>query len=182
MNIRNRIKNTAGLFLFSHLNPIKAIWMRTISELYEYHLHYIYSAEIQLVEGLSIMASKATNRLLNEVLEIQLEKTKDNKQALSKLVQGYLENNREVTCLMVQAYLRETQEFIQGATHAEVLNVGLMVETQRLVHFKISIYSAALYYTNILNYQEDTRVLSEILDGEHQNLITVASLEKDQIY
>lgn len=154
--------------------------MRTIKALFEYQLHYIISVESQLIEGLSIMASTTTDRMLNEVLEIQLEKTKENKKVLSKLVDSLQGNNKEVTCLVVRAYLEEIQQLIKLTTEEEVLNVGLMAETQKIVHFKISIYNAAMYYANTLSYMEITRMLSDILDRENQDLITVSSLEKDR--
>jgi len=154
--------------------------MRTINALFEYQLHYILSVESQLIEGLSIMASTTTDRMLNEVLEIQLEKTKENKKQLSILVES-CQGDDEVSCMVMNAYLQEVQQLIKLASEEEVLNAGLMTEAQKIVHFKISIYSAALYYANILDYVKMSASLTDILEREKQDLRTLASLEKDHM-
>lgn len=155
--------------------------MRTMDSLFKYQLNYILNVESQLIEGLSIMASSTSDRMLNEVLEVQLEKTKYNKQVLSELVDSYYRSNKGVTCLVIQAYLQEMQQLIKRATEEEVLNVGLMAETQKLIHFKISIYNAATNYANSLNYGESERILNDILEGENQDLLKVLTLEQDWI-
>lgn len=152
--------------------------MRTLNALFEYQLHYILSIESQLIEGLSIMASTTTDRMLNEVLEIQLEKTKENKKQLSVLANSF-QGDDEVTCMVMNAYLQEVQQLIKMASEEEVLNAGLRTEIQKIVHFKISVYSAALYYANILDYVKMSAILTDLLDKEKQDLLTLSSLDKN---
>jgi len=154
--------------------------MRTINALFEYQLHYILSVESQLIEGLSIMASSTTDRMLNEVLEIQLEKTKENEKQLSTLIDSF-QADVEVTCMVMNAYLQEVQQLIKLATEEEVLNAGLMTEAQKIVHFKISVYGAALCYANTLDYVKIAAILDDILQKEKQDLKTLTSLEKNHM-
>lgn len=141
--------------------------MKTLEDLFEHQLKDLYSAEVQLVSALSIMAQVATDYKLRKAFENHLKETKVQKNRMEAIFDELEITAQEATCNTMERLIKEVKIFISEAEDNEVTDIGLIAEAQRVEHYEISGYGTAIRYARELGYRAIAEKLQDTLNEEY---------------
>lgn len=141
--------------------------MKTLKDLFEHQLKDLFSAEIQLIDALPKVANKANDSELKKAFENHLEETKGQKKRLQEICDELEISSKGETCKAMKGLISETESFIEEASNNEIMDAGLIAETQRIEHYEIAGYGTAVRYAKELGYDNIASKLQETLDEEY---------------
>lgn len=150
--------------------------METLKQLYIEQLQDLYSAETQLLEALPSLALKANTESLETCFRSHIDNAQQHIQQLEALIHR---NTTEApgghTCHAMTGLIRETGEALRNVGSEIVVDVHLLSNGQRVVHYQIVGYDVAAAIANALDKDEDNSSLKEC----HSNCKdTLSELEK----
>lgn len=141
--------------------------MKTLKDLFEHQLKDLFSAESQLIDALPKVANKASDSKLKKAFENHLEETKGQKKRLQEICDELEISSKGETCKAMKGLISETESFIEEASNNEIMDAGLIAETQRIEHYEIAGYGTAVRYAKELGYDNIASKLQETLDEEY---------------
>lgn len=141
--------------------------MKTLKDLFEHQLKDLFSAESQLIDALPKVANKANDSELKKAFENHLEETKGQKKRLQEICDELEISSKGETCKAMKGLISETESFIEEASNNEIMDAGLIAETQRIEHYEIAGYGTAVRYAKELGYDNIASKLQETLDEEY---------------
>lgn len=141
--------------------------MKNLQELFEHQILDLYSAEEQLIEALPLMQEKARNTELKDAFAKHLQETQEQKERLDKICDTLDIKGKSETCKAMQGLIREAKTFIGEAENDEVMDAGLIAESQRIEHYEIAGYGTAVRFAKELEEFEIADILQETLQEEY---------------
>lgn len=134
----------------------------TLQDLYVEQLRDLYSAESQIVDALPIMAQNATNPQLKQGFLTHLEESKVQRDRLDTIIRGLGKDPSGHTCQAMKGLIKEASEFISethtvmsGDSPSDVIDAGLIANSQRIEHYEIAGYGTVCTYAEILGRHDD---------------------------
>lgn len=140
--------------------------LTSLKDLYIHELRDLFNAESQLVKALPKVAKKVSNEQLRKVIEQHLEETKHQKERLQKIFDRLGVKAGGETCEAMQGLIEEGEEIMKAKGDDDVRDAGIIGASQRIEHYEISAYGTARTFAKALGFQEDVRILEEILEEE----------------
>ena len=141
--------------------------MKNLKELFEHQILDLYSAEEQLIEALPLMQEKARNTELKDAFAKHLQETQQQKVRLDQICDTLNIKGKSETCKAMQGLIREAKTFIGEAENDEVMDAGLIAESQRIEHYEIAGYGTAVRFAKELDQFEIADILQETLKEEY---------------
>lgn len=155
--------------------------MKTLKDLFEHQLKDLYSAETQLIKALPKMMEKANDKRLKQAFENHLEETKEQKSRLETACKDLNIKPTGETCKAMEGLIKEANNFIKEAVNAELMDVGLIAEAQRIEHYEISGYGTAVRFAKELGHREIAKTLQKTLDEEYDADDTLDKLAENRL-
>lgn len=141
--------------------------MKNLQELFEHQILDLYSAEEQLIEALPVMQEKARNPELKDAFAKHLQETQQQKKRLEQIRESLDITEKNETCKAMQGLIREAKTFIGEAENDEVMDAGLIAESQRIEHYEIAGYGTAVRFAKELEEFKIADILQETLKEEY---------------
>ena len=142
--------------------------MESLKDLYLEQLRDIYSAETQLVEALPKMAEAAKSPDLRSGFNQHLRQTREHVTRLERIFSALGEKPEGHTCHGMKGLIKEGEEMIKAKGEPEVIDAGLIAAAQRVEHYEIAGYMAAILIARELGEQEIASLLTETLSEEQE--------------
>jgi ferritin-like metal-binding protein YciE len=154
-----------------------------LKALLKHELNDLYSAEVQLINALPLMASKATNKKLKNAFRVHLKETKVHRKKLLQ-IQDILQMDKatddlgfffnlfknsegESHCLAMEGLVKELQHLMKQQMTPEAMDAALIAGAQKVEHYEISSYGSARAFAKKLKLTEVVDLLSDNLKDEY---------------
>lgn len=139
----------------------------SIKDLFASELHYILSAEEQILKALPAMITAAHSSELKEAFESHLQETREQVQRLKKIFRTLKIERKAKTCKAMKALLQECNEVLQiWETKSSVRDSALISRVQRVEHFEISAYGTVRTLAAEIGLDKVSDLLQDTLDEE----------------
>ncbi|CAM4096710.1 ferritin-like domain-containing protein [Zobellia roscoffensis] len=156
--------------------------MKTLNDLFEHQLKDLYSAEIQLLEALPHIMEHTSDEQLRQAFENHLKETKEQKNRIETICNELNIAPNGETCQAMKGLISEARNFINEAEEDnELMDVGLIAEIQRVQHYEISGYGAAVRFAKELGYRNIAKTLQETLNEEYDADSTLEKLAETRL-
>jgi ferritin-like metal-binding protein YciE len=129
-------------------------------------LRDIYSAEMQIIQGLPKMIAAAESPELIEAFTTHLEETKNQAERLRNIFSMLNEQAKEKRCMAMEGLISEAAEAIGSMKKSFVLDAALITKAQRIEHYEIATYGALRTFADQLDLPEISTILQKNLDEE----------------
>ena len=140
----------------------------TIQELFIAELRDIYHAEKQLVKALPKMAKAAAHPQLKAAFTSHLEETKGQVGRLEEVFELLDVTKRAKPCAAMEGLLEEARAAMEEIEDATVLDVGMIINAQKVEHYEIAGYGSLVALAKQLGHDEVAQLLDETLAEEKE--------------
>ena len=140
--------------------------VKTIQDLFVDELRDIYHAEKQLVKALPKMARAATHPELKQAFEAHLEETRGQVDRLDQVFESMDLAKRAKKCEAMEGLLEEARATMEEIEDETVLDVGMIINAQKVEHYEIAGYGSLVALANQLGHGDVAKLLQETLQEE----------------
>ena len=146
----------------------------TLKDLYVDELKDLYSAEKQIIKGLTKMSKAANSPRLKDAFRTHLEETRVHAQRLEQICQDLGVSPRGKKCVGMEGLIEEGNELIQEDPDPDVLDAGLISKAQHIEHYEMAGYGTVRTYARQLGFDNHAELLQQTLDeeGKTDHLLT----------
>lgn len=165
----------------SVLETIKHTFMpekiTNLHELFVEQLQDLYSAEVQLIDALPMMAKAAYAKPLKEGFKMHLAQTKEHARRLEKILKSLKAEVGGKTCRAMQGLIKEGNEMISEDALPEVKDAGLIAAAQRVEHYEIAGYGCVKTFAELMGQRQFAATLGKTLkeEGDTDKKLTAAA-------
>ncbi|HJU18096.1 MAG TPA: DUF892 family protein, partial [Stellaceae bacterium] len=154
--------------------------IKKFRDLYLTELQELHSMERQLGVTLRHMAEAATSARLANVLMRRHDEAQVQQERLDYLLRRHVAP-RQHTDKALQALALEAQKTALLLSTNALRDAGLVASSQKLAHYEIAAYGAALTLADQLGLGEDRKILHQNLEEEERAERDLAQLARDEI-
>ena len=140
-----------------------------LKDLYIEQLRDLYSAETQIISALPEMINKTSHRELRTALQNHLEETREQKKRLQQVFSNLNVGPEGEMCEAMKGLIREAKELLKKDADADVLDAGIIASAQRVEHYEIAGYGTVCTYAEMLDREDDYKLLSATLGEEKES-------------
>jgi len=140
--------------------------VKTLQDLFVGELRDIYHAEKQLVKALPKMARSATHPELKEAFTAHLEETRGQVERLDQVFEKLDLAKRAKKCEAMEGLLEEARETMEEIEDDSVLDVGMIINAQKVEHYEIAGYGSLAAIAKQLGHADIAKLLTETLQEE----------------
>ncbi|TVQ31982.1 MAG: DUF892 family protein [Geminicoccaceae bacterium] len=140
--------------------------LATLKDLYLDQLQDLHSANAQALEVTEALATAATNAELKDALNAGVAGIREGMEAIDNLVRAHGANPAAVFCLGMQGLVAEarTHALDEDIPDTDLRDLMIITQYQRMTHYAIAGYGAALLFARRLELAEDARTLETCLE------------------
>lgn len=142
--------------------------VKTVQDLFVEELRDIYSAEKQLTKALPRMAKAATAPELKRCFELHLEQTKGQIERLDQVFEQLDMAKRAKKCEAMEGLIEEARSTMEEIEDKSVLDVGMIVNAQKVEHYEIAGYGSLVALASQLGHKEIAGLLEQTLNEEKE--------------
>ncbi len=142
--------------------------VKTVQDLFVEELRDIYHAEKQILKALPKLAKNATHPELKQVFELHLEQTKGQIDRLEQVFEQLDVAKRGKRCEAMEGLLEEARSTMEEIEDKSVLDVGMIVNQQKIEHYEIAGYGSLVALAKQLGHKEAASLLEETLKEEKE--------------
>ncbi len=154
---------------------------QALKELLIEELRDTYSAETQILEALPKMAEAASSPELKQAFQTHLKETQGQVQRLEQIFQILGEDPSGNTCEATQGLIEEAEEVMGEDFPAEVLDVALVMNAQKVEHYEIASYGSLRTLAETVGMQDVAKLLDQTLEEEKATDAKLTSLAEGNI-
>jgi ferritin-like metal-binding protein YciE len=140
--------------------------VKTMQDLFVEELRDIYHAEKQLVKALPKMAKAATHPELKQAFEAHLEETRGQVDRLDQVFETLDLAKRAKKCEAMEGLLEEARSTMEDIEDEQVLDVGMIVNAQKVEHYEIAGYGSLVALAKQLGHADVAKLLHATLQEE----------------
>jgi ferritin-like metal-binding protein YciE len=141
--------------------------LETLRKLYVTQLRELYSAENQILVGLTRMAKAASHTQLKQAFEQHRIETQNQIERLEQIFTGLGESPKGETSKGLMGLIAEGEKVAEASGDDDVIDAGLIGAGQKIEHYEISSYGTLMAYAKQLGDQQALRLLRTSLDEEY---------------
>ncbi len=135
-------------------------------QMYVSELQELRSVEDQLVQALPKMAQLVEHPELRQAIEEHLNETRSQRDRLDGLLRGHGADSREHQDSSMQAVVREAERWAKMVSDPDCRDAGVIASAQRVEHYEMAVYGPLAAWAKQLGFNEDERILHDILEEE----------------
>ena len=138
----------------------------TVDELFVHELQDLYSAEEQLVQALTKMASAADTPELRSGFAHHLEQTRHQLRRVEQALNEVGEKPDGTVCQGIQGLITEGESLMAATYFGPVLDSALIDAARKVEHYEITTYRAAIAKAHDLGFNDAAALLEMNLQEE----------------
>jgi ferritin-like metal-binding protein YciE len=140
--------------------------MQSLHDVFVHELRDLYSAERQLIKALPRMAKNAGNPVLADALTNHLRETEVQVERIEEILKTLGIKSGGVKCKGMEGLIEEGEEVLAMDGDAKALDAAMIGAAQRVEHYEIAGYLAAISHAKAQGHTEAVRLLEETLKEE----------------
>lgn len=140
--------------------------MKTLEDLFVKEMSEMLSVEEQLIRVLPRIGREVLSEELKELLQQQLEETKEQARRLEQFFGESGKVPRESRCQPVDSLLREIDDLISAEGDPGVRDAAIICTLQKIKHYEIASYGCLRTFATLLGFDEIAGFLAQSLDEE----------------
>lgn len=140
--------------------------METLKDLYVEELKDLYSAEKQIIKGLTKMSKAASHPELKQAFTRHAQMTEKHVERLERICTDLDVSPRGKKCIGMEGLIEEANDLIKERPEPDVLDAGLIAAAQHVEHYEMAGYGCVRTYARTLGYDEQAELLQTTLDEE----------------
>lgn len=140
--------------------------LRNLENLFHDQLKDIYNAETQLIEALPQMKENAKNDELKNAFSEHLEETRNQQKRLQEVGDSLGIDLTDKKCEAMEGLIREANQLLSGDVEDDVRDAGLILDAQKIEHYKIAVYGTIREYAKALDKQDIAEKLNQSIQEE----------------
>ncbi|TVQ30959.1 MAG: ferritin-like domain-containing protein [Phycisphaeraceae bacterium] len=150
--------------------------INTLADLYLEQIRDMHSCERQIIKAMPKMVKAASHPELKKAFEHHLEQTKVHQERLDHIL-GLLDKTagRKV-CAAAAGLIEEAKEIVENEGDEEARDAGLICAAQKLEHYEIASYGCLRTYAQMLDREQEAKLLEETLDEEKHTDVALTEL------
>jgi ferritin-like metal-binding protein YciE len=138
----------------------------TLDELFVEQLRDLYSAELQLIDALPLMANAAKASELKVGFRKHLAQTKEHASRLKKILGSLKMEPEGKKCQAMAGLVKEGNETISEDATSVVKDAALIAAAQRVEHYEIAGYGTVRTFATLLGNRTAAALLGKTLKEE----------------
>ena len=142
--------------------------VKTVQDLFVEELRDIYHAERQITKALPKMAKAAGSSELKQAFEHHLEQTRGQIERLDQVFEQLDLPKRGKKCEAMEGLLEEARSTMEDIEDESVLDVGMIINAQKVEHYEIAGYGSLVSLAKQLGHNEAATLLEETLGEEKE--------------
>ncbi len=140
--------------------------METLKDLYVEELKDLWSAEKQIIKGLTKMVKAASHPELKTAFAKHRDMTETHVQRLEQICADLEVSPRGKKCVGMEGLIEEASDLISEKPEADVLDAGLIAAAQHVEHYEMAGYGCVRTYARQLGFSDQADLLQTTLDEE----------------
>jgi ferritin-like metal-binding protein YciE len=140
--------------------------MESLHDVFVHELRDLYSAERQLIKALPKMAKNAGSPVLADALTNHLHETEGHVTRLEEILKTLGVKSGGVKCKGMEGLIEEGAEVLEMDGNPGALDAAMIGAAQRVEHYEIAAYGAAISHARAQGHTEAARLLEETLREE----------------
>lgn len=140
--------------------------LETLKDLYVEELKDLYSAEKQIIKGLTKMTKAANHPELKKAFQRHLEMTETHVERIERICADLEVSPRGKKCVGMEGLIEEAADLIKEKPEPDVLDAGLIAAAQHVEHYEMAGYGCVRTYARQLGYEDQAELLQTTLDEE----------------
>ena len=140
--------------------------METLRDLYVEELKDLYSAEKQIIKGMTKMAKAASHPELKQAFQRHKEITETHVSRIEQICADLEVSPRGKKCVGMEGLIEEAADLISDKPEPDVLDAGLIAAAQHVEHYEMAGYGCVRTYARQLGYSDQADLLQATLDEE----------------
>ena len=142
--------------------------VKSVQDLFVEELRDIYHAERQITKALPRMAKAAASPELKQAFEDHLEQTRGQIERLDQVFEQLDLPKRGKKCEAMEGLLEEARSSMEEIEDQGVLDVGMIINAQKVEHYEIAGYGSLVALAKQLGHGEAAALLAETLAEEKE--------------
>ena len=155
--------------------------LETMEDLLLDQLRDLYSVETQIEVALPIIVEQSTSTALRDLLTEHFEETESQIVRLQEVFGTLGVSARGPRCLGIAALLQEAGDTMRRGSRGPVLDAVIIACMQRVEHYEIAAYGAAIGYARQLGMCHLVELLSRSLDEETTAELALSRLAEMEV-
>jgi ferritin-like metal-binding protein YciE len=148
--------------------------LETLKDLYVDELKDLYSAEKQIIKGLTKMTKAANHPELKQAFQRHQAITEKHVERIERICADLDVSPRGKKCVGMEGLIEEANELIKEKPEPDVLDAGLIAAAQHVEHYEMAGYGCVRTYARQLGYEDQAELLQTTLneEGDTDKLLT----------
>lgn len=142
--------------------------VKTVQDLFLEELRDIYHAEKQILKALPKMAKSATHPELKQAFELHLQQTQGQVERLEQVFDQLDVPKRGKRCEAMEGLIEEARSTMEEIEDKNVLDVGMIINAQKVEHYEIAGYGSLVALANQLGKKDIAQLLEQTLNEEKE--------------
>lgn len=142
--------------------------VKTVQDLFLEELRDIYHAEKQILKALPKMAKAATHPELKQAFELHHQQTQGQVERLEQVFDQLDVPKRGKRCEAMEGLIEEARSTMEEIEDKNVLDVGMIINAQKVEHYEIAGYGSLVALANQLGKQDIAKLLEQTLNEEKE--------------
>ena len=138
----------------------------SVQDLFLNGLQYVYDAEKQLTQAIPELAQAACSPQLRQAFEQHLQETKEHVGRCEEIFKRLGAQPTARPNAVVEQMRQEAREMIQAIDQPEIRDAALIVASNQVEHYEISVYGSLRTFAQLLGYEDIVNTLQKTLDQE----------------
>lgn len=141
--------------------------LTSLKELYTQQLQYLLSTENQIVKGMAPTIAHADDEQLKQALKSHLQESEVHVTRLEKLIADLKHGEADSRIdVIITALIGSAANIVSESKSGPVRDAGLIATAQKIEHYEIASYGAAVAWAKTLGLSGQAEVLQKTLDEE----------------
>jgi ferritin-like metal-binding protein YciE len=142
--------------------------VKSVQDLFVEELRDIYHAERQITKALPKMAKAASSPELKQAFELHLEQTRGQIERLDQVFEQMDLAKRGKKCEAMEGLLEEARSTMEEIEDKSVLDVGMIINAQKVEHYEIAGYGSLVALAKQLGQDQVASLLEATLNEEKE--------------
>jgi ferritin-like metal-binding protein YciE len=153
---------------------------KTLRDLFEEGLKYMYSGETQLVEALPKVAQAAYSEDLQDAIQQHLQETKRHAERLEKIFNRLgIDKSKVEKCKIMEALIETNTKIIDEYEEGSVRDSALIIAAQKIEHHEMAAYGSLCELADVLGHSQLADLLERSLNEEERSDRTLSEIACD---
>ena len=140
--------------------------IQNLHQLYHEQLQDLYSAELQIINGLAEMIRSSTNDRLKEAFTDHLAETHEQVRRLETIFARHALSYGGEECQAMRGLIKEAEHGLQRTEPGPVRDAVLIASANRIEHYEIAGYGVARAFAQSLGLSDDAELLDQTIEEE----------------